>query len=144
MKQPKAKIKATKKTSPKLSRKEKRVAAKVLVETGGYSYRQVEKWLGVSKDTVWRAVKSTTPEELVQFETEFKEAVSLKKKEGLGLVLKRMQEIIPGYARLDHLVKAAEYFEGKREGSNTNVQVNVFDKAEKEADNFITEVEDGD
>lgn len=107
-----------------LSKPQKKVAAKVLRETG-YTAREIERWLGISDNTALRAAKEPIPEELTQFEAEFKKAVEEKKKEGLGMVMKRIQEIVPKYPRLDHLVKAAEYFEGVKRGGDVNVQVVV-------------------
>lgn len=103
-----------------LSTPQRKVAAKVLRQNG-YSTREIEEWLGISDTTVLRAEKEPTNEEMKQFEALFKEAVLQKKQEGLGMVLKRMQEIVPKYPRLDHLVKAAEYFEGIRGGTSINI-----------------------
>ena len=106
-------------TAPK-EKKEKEVASKILVEEG-YSVREVAKILGVEYTKVWRDSKKETPEELQQFATNFKEVLAKNKQLGLAKVLKRMHEIIPGYQRLDHLVKTAEYFEGIRPGNNVNI-----------------------
>lgn len=108
---------------PELSMHERKVAAKVLREYK-FSLREIATWLGIGKTTVARAEKAITEEDLGHFGTVFKEAVSQKKQEGLGLTLKRMQEIVPKYQRLDHLVKAAEYFEGIRNnGNSTEIKV---------------------
>lgn len=110
-----------------LTKAEEKVAAKVLIEQG-YSSREIEQWLGVSDSSALRYAKEETPEALTQFEAEFKEAIEEKKKEGLGMVMKRIQEIIPKYPRLDHLVKAAEYFEGKSGGGNTLIVIPILGK----------------
>jgi len=110
-----------KKTGLALSYEEKKVAGKVMYKAG-YSAREVEMWLGISDNTVYKAVKADTPEEQKLFEAEFKMSLDVKKKEGLGLILKRVHALIPGYQRLDHLVKAGEWFEGKSH-NNVNVQV---------------------
>lgn len=112
------------KTELVMTKPQKRVAAKVLRETG-YSSREIERWLGISDTAALAASKVATPDELAQFEAEFKIAVQQKKVEGLGMVLKRIQEVVPKYQRLDHLVKAAEYFEGKKDNGDINVNVVV-------------------
>lgn len=100
--------------SSNLPPEETKVLAKVLTEAG-FSSRTVEKMLGVSDTAVLTYAKAETPEELKQFQAEMKELVDQSKKKGIVLVLKRMMEIIPRYERLDHLVKAAQYFEGQPE-----------------------------
>lgn len=106
-----------------LSMKEKKVAAKVLREYK-FSLRQIANLLGISKDTVRIAENAVVEDDFRHFQTVFKEAVAQKKQEGLGMVLLRMNEIVPKYQRLDHLVKAAEYFEGIRNnGNSTEIKV---------------------
>lgn len=104
---------------------EKKVLAKVLSEAG-YSTRTIEDWLGVDNVSVFRYAKQETPEDLKRFETEAKDLIEQGKKKGIVLTVKRMLEIIPRYDRLDHLVKAAEYFEGKRD-VGVAIQVNLGD-----------------
>lgn len=103
---------------------EKKVVAKVLMEQG-YSSLTLESWLGISDSTVLRAAQSPVPEQLKEFEEEFKAKVAKAKKRGAVLALNRMLEIIPKYDRLDHLVKASEYFEGIKSGTQVNVQNNA-------------------
>lgn len=112
------------KLPPGLTPPQKKVAAKELI-LNGYSSRQVEAILGVDNKTALRYAAEPTPDDMAQFATIFKGWLEEQKQKGLSLTAKRMLEIIPKYARLDHLVKAAEYFEGKRDGTNVNVQVNV-------------------
>lgn len=106
---------------------EKKVAAKVLYQMG-WASRKIEAWLGISNDTVLRAAQQPTPEELSQFESEFKLAISEIKKEGLALTINQIMKRLPNERRLDTLVKVAEYFEGKSQPNNTvNMQLNIGD-----------------
>jgi len=63
--------------------------------------------------TVLRAAKTPTPKELRQFEAEFELAVQDMKRQGIALVHKRLLELIPRERRIDQVVKAGEYLEGK-------------------------------
>lgn len=102
---------------------EKRVAAKVMTKAG-YSSRRLEALLGVDHNTVWRASQEATPEELVQFETEFNSAIKDMKTEGISLGMKRLLELIPKERRIDQVVKGLEHMEGKStEGANVRRQI---------------------
>jgi len=105
-----------------LSPSEKKVAAKVLNHQG-YSTRRLESLLGIDDTTAWRALKEATPEALKQFEVDFTEAIAEMKRKGIGLVQKRLLELIPKERRIDQVVKAGEFFEGKS-GTGVAVQVN--------------------
>lgn len=119
-----------------LSHPQKKVAAKALRKKG-YSYRQIQKLLGISANTALRAQDQQTPEELAQFDTDFKRAIENIKVKSLARVQKRILDLIPGYKRLDHLVKTAEYLEGKQNGQvliqqnfgeHANVQLGKYSK----------------
>jgi hypothetical protein len=88
----------------------------------GWGARKIEEWLGVSDNTVLRAINEPTPEELKQFEAEFELAIKDMKCQGRALVQKRILELVPKERRLDQLVKAGEYLEGK---GGTQVAVGV-------------------
>jgi hypothetical protein len=109
---------------------EKKVAAKVLYNMG-WASRKIEKWLGISDDTVLRAAQLPTPEELRQFEAEFTTTINGIKKEGLALTINQIMKRLPSERRLDTLVKVAEYFEGKKEPT-TAIQINNYLKKEKD------------
>lgn len=110
-------------TLPALTPGQTKVAAKALVEQG-YSSRKIEELLGIDNVSAWRYAKEATPDELKQFETDFKVAIGEMKNKGLALVHKRLLDLIPKERRIDQVVKAGEYLEGKSQG-NTNIQVNV-------------------
>lgn len=97
---------------------EKRVAAKVLIEKG-YSARRLEELLGEDHVTLWRAAHEATPEELKQFETDFRLAIEQLKCQGIALVQKRLLELIPKERRIDQVVKAGEYLEGRKSESSS-------------------------
>lgn len=59
-----------------LPKPQKKVAAKVLARLG-MSYRTIGRILDVSKDSVMRYSRMETPEELRQFETDFKKEFML-------------------------------------------------------------------
>lgn len=101
----------------------KRIAAKVLYRNG-WGSRIVGEWLGVSKDTVIRSSKEPTPEVLRQFETEFDNMIKDMKLEARALIFKRIIELVPTEKRLDYLVKAGEFLEGK-----PNIQNNQYNFA---------------
>ena len=114
---------------PKL---EKRVAAKVLYRMG-WGSRKIEEWLGISDNTVLRAVNEPTPDELKQFEDEFRLAIEDMKRQGIALVQKRLLELIPKERRIDQVVKAGEYLEGKGQGSVFSGPVQVIFKPPEES-----------
>jgi len=94
------------------SKEEKKVIAKTLYDMGWSSY-QLERWLGLSDNTIQRAVKQPTPEEMKQFEAEFKLAIQNEKMKGVALGVKRLLELLPKERRIEPLVKGLEYLEGK-------------------------------
>ena len=117
-----------------LSPPEKKVAAKVLYRMG-WGARKVEEWLGISDDTVLRAAKAPTPKELRQFEAEFELAVQDMKRQGIALVHQRLLELIPRERRIDQVVKAGEYLEGKH--SQPSQQANQIVNIQ----NYIQQIE---
>ena len=98
-----------------------KVAAKVLHDNG-YVDRKIEEILGIDHVTAWRASQQATPEELKQFETDFNIWIKEKKQMGMVAVQKRLLELIPKEKRIDQVVKAGEFFEGK---SQTLIQQNM-------------------
>ncbi len=104
---------------PVLPKAQKKVMAKALTQAG-YSTREIEKLFSIDNVSAWRASKEATPKELERFETNFKEILTSAKRNELSNVFKRIHKLIPRYKRLDHLLKAAEYFEGVRPGQ-TNI-----------------------
>lgn len=114
------------KDSLDLTKAEKRVAAKVMSDND-YSSRQIEDFLGISDNTVLRAKADATPEELKQFEAEFEERIKQMKQTGIGMVQKRILELIPKERRMDQLVKAGDYLEGKT-GGGVGVGIKDGDK----------------
>lgn len=107
---------------------EKKVAAKVLYDMG-WSSRKIESWIGISDDSVLRAVNIPTPDELRQFEAEFRTAISAEKQRGIALGVKRLNELLPRERRVSEVVKGLEYLEGKEGGGNT-VQISNLIKIE--------------
>jgi len=94
------------------SKEEKKVIAKTLYNMG-WSSRKLEQWLGLSDNTIQRAVKQPTPEEMKRFEAEFKLAIQNEKMKGVALGIKRLLELLPKERRIEPLVKGLEYLEGK-------------------------------
>ena len=106
-----------------LSKPKKKVAAKVLREQEGYKASEIAKWLNISEVTAWRYMQLDTPEKLKEFEKEFASMVQMMKYDGIGKVYKRINELIPTEERLDQIVKAGEFLEGRQ--NQTNVQNNI-------------------
>jgi len=107
-----------------LPKPEKKIIAKALIKMG-WASRKIEEWLGVDHVSVTRYAKQPTPEELKQFETEFETTIKEVKQEGLALVLARLLKVIPKEERVDQLIKASEYFEGKK-NFGTAIQQNFI------------------
>lgn len=99
-----------------LSIEEKKVVAKVFYEAGWGSIK-LEQLLGISDNTILRALKEATPENLKRFEEEFRKSLNKVRNYGLLLVYDRLIELIPKERRIDQIVKAGEYLGGKSEGS---------------------------
>lgn len=101
---------------------EQKVAAKVLSENG-YSTRKIQKITGMDDVTAWRASQQATPEELKRFEADFTTWIQERKKIGVVAVHNRLLDLIPKERRIDQVVKAGEFLEGK--GNQTLQQFNV-------------------
>lgn len=117
----------------KLSHAEKKVVAKTLYNMGWGSIK-LEQWLGLSDNTILRAVKEPTPDELKSFEEEFQRAIRAEKQRGVALGIKRLLELIPKERRIEPLIKGLEYLEGKT--SNTAVQINIKQEFNKELEEY--------
>lgn len=111
----------------KLPPTEKKVAAKVLYNMG-WGSRKIEGWLHISDNSVLRAIKEPTPEELKRFEAEFIRSIQAAKAEGLALTINQIIKRIPKETKLEPLIKTAEYLEGK--SGAANVQINNLVKIE--------------
>ena len=98
-----------------LPKPQQKVIAKAMAKSG-YSTRQLQRLLGVDDVSVWRATKEATPDELKQFEADFTEALKETKRTGIAMVQKRLLQLVPKEKRIDQVVKAGEYFEGKSTG----------------------------
>ena len=112
-----------------LSKPKKEIVAKVLQEDK-WTYGKIGRVLGVSDTTAMRYAERykevDTPEKLKQFEEVFRAYAKTKEFEGYNMILDRMLDLIPKERRLDQLVRAGEFLSGKKEQSQTNVQVNNF------------------
>lgn len=111
----------TKKQLEHLSPPEKRVAAKKLVEAG-YSIRTIEDLIGASNASISRWARESTPDEMKQFEADFNKELKAWKKQGLGMVHKRLLELLPRERRIDQVVKAGEYLDGSNRGKAVRVE----------------------
>lgn len=110
---------------------EKKVVAKALIENG-YTSRQVKEILGISYQSALNYAKEPTPEEQKEFLTLFDNYIRAQKQKGISLVYNRILELLPKERRIDQVVKAGEYLEGKNnQNSNTNIQVNNYIKEDK-------------
>lgn len=105
-----------------LSQPETKVVAKKLV-LSGYSSRQVEAILGIDHSTAILYSRETTPDEMKEFSTIFDNWLLEQKRKGVALVNRRLLELIPKERRIDQVVKAGEFLEGRN--NQTAVQVNT-------------------
>lgn len=111
-----------------------KVAAKVLSRQG-YSSQKIQKILGIDDVTAWRASHQATPEELKDFEVQFTTWLKESKQIGMVAVQNRLLDLIPKEKRIDQVVKAGEFFEGK--SAPTLVQINNFqEESKKEKDKY--------
>lgn len=113
-----------------LGKPKKQVAAKILRDDARWTFEKIARVLNVSEPTAFRYAERfagiETPDELKEFETKFKLYIKGKEFVALDMVFDRMLEIIPREKRLDQLVRAGEFLQGKRDTNQTNVQVNNF------------------
>lgn len=107
-----------------LTKEEKRVAAKALMDNG-YTARKVEEILGIDYSTATLYAKKEVPEEMEEFSTLFNNYIREQKQKGLGLVHKRLLELIPKERRIDQVIKAGEFYEGRNQQPPTLIQNNV-------------------
>jgi transposase len=104
---------------------EKKVVAKELVNAG-YSCRTIEDLIGADYSTISLWAKQETPEELQQFSTQFKSELAKYKNKGLAMVHRRILELVPKERRIDQVVKAGEYLEGKSgDSDNPNLKKRI-------------------
>ncbi len=101
---------------------ELKVAAKLLIENG-YTSRKVENILGIDHSTATLYAKQEIPEELIEFSTIFNNYIQEQKHKGIRLVYQRILELLPREKRLDQVVKAGEYLEGKNKQPNTVIGI---------------------
>jgi len=95
-----------------LSPEEKKVVAKVLQEKG-HSSRKLEKWLGLSDTTILRAKEMPTPDELKQFEADFRGKLEMIKTRGIFLGYQQLVNLVSKERKIDQLVKGLDKLEGK-------------------------------
>lgn len=109
-----------------MSKEEKKSVAKVMTELG-WGSRKIESWLGISDTTIQRALSIPTPDELKQFESDFRLSIQSMKNEGLALAIQRMLELLPKEKRMDVLIQVAQFFEGqsKNQGPGVAIQINT-------------------
>lgn len=110
---------------------EKKVVAKVMTEQG-FSSRKIEEITGIDHATVARYAKEQTPDDMIQFETEFAGIVRDKKNKILYKGLDRIEALIPQEAKISEVVKAIETVEGKSNNNSPAVQVNTFINTKKD------------
>lgn len=104
-----------------LSPPEIKVAAKELI-LNGYTTRKVEEILGIDHSTAARYAEAPIEEEQQQFATVFDAYIKDQKAKGINIVYKRLLELVPKERRIDQVVKAGEFLEGK---SNKGIEVQV-------------------
>lgn len=85
-----------------------RVLAKVFRDNG-YTVRKIAKYIPLSKSTIAELKNFRTPEHLVDFETELKEAFNLKHNEIVARALDRMLELIPKISKVADLMDVIDY-----------------------------------
>lgn len=110
---------------------ELKVATKELV-LSGYTSAKAAEILGLDEVTAWRYAKAPTPDNLKEFEIIFSNVILEMKQKGISMVQKRLLELIPKEKRIDQVVKAGDYLEGKVQTNDVKVQVNNFIKEEKD------------
>lgn len=98
------------------------------------TYKQIGQWLGLSDDTAKRYadVYELGEEKLEKFTDEFMGVMRVMQLDGLGKVTKRINELVPKERRISEVVKAGEFYSG-RKGSNIQVNIaNIIQKEQKE------------
>lgn len=110
-----------------------KVMAKSLIENG-FTSRKVESILGISYQSALNYSREETPEEAKEFLTVFDNWIKEQKYKGINMVYSRLLEVIPKEKRIDQLVKAGEYLEGKNNLQPVvPIQINNFVEGKKES-----------
>lgn len=111
----------------KLTKSEKKVAAKAMYEAG-WGSKRISEWFGTSQPTIVAWSKIPTPEALKDFENMYKMAMLDYDMEAIVKIKGRILEIVPKEDDLNKLVKAGEFFNGTagKKVSQNNTQVNVY------------------
>lgn len=117
-------------------REKKEMAAEYLHNNEGWSYSKIGEFLGISTATAQRyAVVPKDKESMIEFEKEFSTIIKGMQIEGIYAVNKRLLDLIPKERRISEVVKAGEFYQGKRE-NNTNVQVNIGNVLQKDREEY--------
>lgn len=117
----------------RLSPPEIKVVAKTLI-LNGYSSRKVESILGIDHSSALLYAQQPTPDELKEFSTIFDNYIKEQKDKGVSLVYKRILELLPKERRMDQVIRAGEFLEGKKD--STAVQVNIKQEFKRELEEY--------
>ena len=100
-----------------ISRNNKQVIAKKLILTG-YSCKRVGEVLNIDPQTALNYSKKPTTKEQEEFSTIFDNYINIKKLKGLNSVIDRLSTLVPKEKRISEVVKAGNFFEGKKDAQN--------------------------
>lgn len=90
-----------------LDKDRKQVIAKSLLDLN-YSATEISRLLEIDRSTVYRYSKEPTPEELLQFATEFKTALMVKQHLILAKVLRKIEVMVDKTLDFNAVLKAYE------------------------------------
>jgi hypothetical protein len=123
-----------------LTKKQKKVAVKIMYEAG-WGTKRLSQWFKTSQMTISRWKDIPTPESLQLFEQSYKAAMMDYDMQSVFGIKSRIMQLIPHEENIDKLVKAGEFFSGERERrTQNNTQVNVYGSMLKKYGEQTTEM----
>lgn len=137
-----AKKQASIKNFRTLTRNEKIAGAKYLREKREMTYRKIGEWLGISEDSAMRYVNKYAIDDDIREEIEkyFAGVVRGMQLEGIHMVHKRLNELVPDETKISEVVKAGEFLSGGGARGGADVTLRIETKA-KGLDEFVLDGE---
>jgi len=125
----------------RVTKKEKKVMAKVMYEAG-WGSKRLSEWFHANPQTIINWTRVPTPEALQLFEQNFKAAMMDYDMQSSFAIKSKIMNLVPESKSIKDLVEAGKFFAGEREKRNSqnNTQVNIYGDMLKKYGEGTTEI----
>ncbi len=125
----------------KVTKKEKKVMAKIMYEAG-WGSKRLSEWFHANPATILNWTKLPTPESMQLFEQQFKAAMLDYDMQSTFNIKSKIMNLVPESKSIKDLVEAGKFFAGEKDKrtSQTNTQVNVYGTMLKKYGEGTTEI----